>query len=159
MKNMNIQKNIINHTPSEAYHFLQENPNAVLIDVRTKEEHQFVGIPDVANLALIPVKTLPQFSVNEDFVEQVITYLTQQSNDNNQNNPNNQEISIVVLKTPLLMLCRSGVRSLFAGELLLQHGFTEVYNIQYGFEGDLDDTKHRSTKNGWKFEQLPWKQN
>jgi len=45
-----------------------------------------------------------------------------------------------------------------AGEFLEQHGFPDVYNVLYGFEGELDEHHHRSTHNGWRFDGLPWEQ-
>ncbi|MDX1810982.1 MAG: rhodanese-like domain-containing protein, partial [Gammaproteobacteria bacterium] len=59
---------------------------------------------------------------------------------------------------PILLICRSGKRSLEAGEHLIKEGFQEVYNIEGGFEGPLDEKHHRSTLNGWRFDNLPWEQ-
>jgi len=59
---------------------------------------------------------------------------------------------------PILLICRSGKRSLEAGKLLLKEGFHDVYNIEDGFEGELDENHHRSTLAGWRFEGLPWNQ-
>jgi rhodanese-related sulfurtransferase len=60
--------------------------------------------------------------------------------------------------SPVVLICRSGKRSLEAGELLIKEGFTDVYNVLDGFEGELDDHHHRSTKGGWRFDGLPWEQ-
>jgi rhodanese-related sulfurtransferase len=59
---------------------------------------------------------------------------------------------------PIVLICRSGNRSAEAGEALEKAGFKHVYNVTHGFEGDLDEKHHRSTKNGWRFEGLPWEQ-
>jgi rhodanese-related sulfurtransferase len=59
---------------------------------------------------------------------------------------------------PVVLVCRSGKRSLEAGKLLLHNGFLDVYNINEGFEGELDETHHRSTLGGWRFHGLPWEQ-
>ena len=59
---------------------------------------------------------------------------------------------------PVVLICRSGNRSKEAGEFLEQNGFTDVYNVLYGFEGELDDGHHRSTRNGWRHDGLPWEQ-
>ena len=56
------------------------------------------------------------------------------------------------------MLCRSGARSATAGEMLVNNGYTNVYNVLEGFEGDKDENGHRSTINGWRFHGLPWEQ-
>ena len=59
---------------------------------------------------------------------------------------------------PVVLICRSGKRSLEAGNLLIDKEFKEVYNIVEGFEGELDDNHHRSTQGGWRFHGLPWEQ-
>jgi rhodanese-related sulfurtransferase len=60
--------------------------------------------------------------------------------------------------TPVLLICRSGVRSLEAGKVLVEAGFCDVYNIAHGFEGELDEAHRRGTLSGWRFEGLPWEQ-
>jgi hypothetical protein len=47
---------------------------------------------------------------------------------------------------------------IFGCMYLERHVFPEVYNVVTGFEGDLDETHYRSTKNGWRFDGLPWEQ-
>jgi rhodanese-related sulfurtransferase len=59
---------------------------------------------------------------------------------------------------PIVLICRSGNRSIEAGEALLKAGFTQVYNVLHGFEGELDDKHHRGSTAGWRFEGLPWEQ-
>ena len=59
---------------------------------------------------------------------------------------------------PIVLICRSGNRSIEAGEALLNAGFTQVYNVLHGFEGELDETHHRNSVNGWRVEGLPWEQ-
>jgi len=61
-------------------------------------------------------------------------------------------------ETPLLLICRSGVRSLYAAEALTAAGYKECYNIAGGFEGDKNPQGHRGGVNGWKVAGLPWKQ-
>ena len=58
----------------------------------------------------------------------------------------------------VLLLCRSGKRSIDAGQVLEKAGFSDVYNVLHGFEGDLDENFHRGRKNGWRFDGLPWAQ-
>jgi rhodanese-related sulfurtransferase len=57
-----------------------------------------------------------------------------------------------------VLICRSGKRSLEAGNLLLKEGFENVYNVKDGFEGEPDEHHHRSTLGGWRYEGLPWEQ-
>ncbi len=58
----------------------------------------------------------------------------------------------------VILLCRSGQRSVDAARVLEADGFTDVVNVLHGFEGDLDAGFHRSTTNGWRFDGLPWEQ-
>jgi rhodanese-related sulfurtransferase len=60
------------------------------------------------------------------------------------------------LTRPLLIICRSGRRSVDAGEALEAAGFSNVINVLDGFEGELDDNYHRGTLGGWRFHGLPW---
>ena len=57
-----------------------------------------------------------------------------------------------------VVICRSGNRSLDAGHALEEAGFTQVYNVLHGFEGELDDKHHRGSMTGWRFDGLPWEQ-
>lgn len=128
---------IQNLNPLQAWDFLQQNSNAVLIDVRTKMEHLFVGHPPQA--IHIPWKEAPDWQLNPNFIAQVGEIV---------HNPN----------TPILLLCRSGQRSLEAAILLEQSGYTHLINIAEGFEGTLDNNKQRGNLNGWRFAGLPWQQ-
>lgn len=128
---------IENLNPQQTWDFLQQNPNAVLIDVRTKMEHLFVGHPPKA--IHIPWKEAPDWQLNPNFIAQVRQVVS---------NPN----------TPILLLCRSGQRSLEAAVLLGQSGYAHLINIAEGFEGALDENKQRGKINGWRFAGLPWQQ-
>lgn len=116
---------------------MQENPAAVLIDVRTAIEHSFVGHPP--NAIHVAWKEFPGMQLNETFVEQV----QQHAPDRN---------------APVLLLCRSGVRSVDAAKALEADGYQHLINILEGFEGPLDEQKHRNTVGGWRFHGLPWQQ-
>jgi rhodanese-related sulfurtransferase len=59
---------------------------------------------------------------------------------------------------PVVLICRSGHRSLYAGEALEAAGFPRVINVLEGFEGPLDDDYHRGTLGGWRYRGLPWQQ-
>ncbi len=126
---------IKNLDPKESWTLLQENSNAVLIDVRTAIEHSFVGHPPKA--IHIPWKEFPSMQVNDQFVAQV-------------------EAIVKEKNTPILLLCRSGQRSLAAAKKLEDYGYQFLINIAEGFEGALDDKKHRGNIDGWGFHDLPW---
>jgi len=128
---------IENLDPKQAWALLQENPTAVLIDVRTAIEHSFVGHPPRA--IHVAWKEFPGMQLNTGFVQQV----QQHAPDKN---------------TPILLLCRSGVRSVDAAKALEAEGYQHLVNILDGFEGPLDDNKHRGTLGGWRYHGLPWLQ-
>jgi rhodanese-related sulfurtransferase len=59
---------------------------------------------------------------------------------------------------PVLLLCRSGKRSVLAAEAAAKAGFTAVFNVLEGFEGELDAAHQRGRADGWRFHRLPWVQ-
>ncbi len=123
-------------TPKEAYDFLQSNPEAVFIDVRSEMEHMFVGHP--LGSILIPWVDGPDWEIDPNFVSKVRKAAS--------------------VNRPVVLVCRSGRRSADAGMALEAAGIKEVYNVAHGFEGDLDDNHHRNSHNGWRFDGLPWAQ-
>ena len=60
--------------------------------------------------------------------------------------------------TKVVIICRSGQRSVAAGVELEKAGFADVYNVLEGFEGPLDESHHRGTLGGWRKAGLPWEQ-
>jgi rhodanese-related sulfurtransferase len=123
-------------TPKEAYEFMQRSPDAVMIDCRSEMEYFFVGHPTGAIHAAW--NDGPEWEVNPHFVGQVK--------------------KVASMNRPVVLICRRGNRSLEAGEALAQAGFSEVYNVLHGFEGELDENHQRNSKTGWRFEGLPWVQ-
>ncbi len=132
-------------TPPEAWEILQTSADAVLLDVRTSMEFDYVGHP--MNAINIPWQEAPDWEIKTDFVDMVRKTLASRTE-------GNRDIETL----PVLTICRSGKRSLAAAEALSKSGFRNVYNIEEGFEGDRDGAKHRSTINGWRFHNLPWEQ-
>jgi rhodanese-related sulfurtransferase len=128
-----------NILPREAYQRLQGNAAAVLIDVRTQPEWTFVGVPAVDRLVRLAWQVFPEMQVNAHFVQDI----------EQMGLPKDAEI---------LCICRSGARSSSAASALAEAGFTNCWNVAEGFEGDKDETGHRSTMNGWKHAGLPWVQ-
>jgi rhodanese-related sulfurtransferase len=131
--------------PKQAYEILETEEKAVLIDVRSTMEYQFVG--HAPNSIHVPLKEPPDWETTQNYVDNVKKALQEQF-------PDMQEFSDI----PLLMLCRSGARSATGGEMLINAGYTNVYNVLEGFEGDKDENGHRNTINGWRFQGLPWEQ-
>lgn len=131
-------------TPIQAFQLLQDDPKSLLVDVRSQMEFLFIGHPVGAiNIAWIDE---PDWNINPHFAAEVRKLVLGGLDHKSGHN------------VPILLICRSGKRSLEAGELLLKEGFHQVYNISEGFEGELDDSHHRSTLGGWRFEGLPWEQ-
>jgi len=105
--------------------------------VRTKMEHVFVGHPPGA--IHIAWKEAPDWQINTDFVSEVEKHQLDKT-------------------APVLLLCRSGQRSLEAAMALQAAGFTDLINIVDGFEGPLDQQQHRGQIAGWRHDGLPWRQ-
>lgn len=124
-------------TPPEAFAALQSAAGTLLVDVRDPVEFAFVGYP--VGAVNIPWKFAPDMRPNPDFVARVRAIAPDPA-------------------TPLLLMCRSGLRSLAAANALAEAGYGNLANIEEGFEGPLDEHQHRSTRGGWRFHGLPWVQ-
>ena len=136
---MSYKRNLL---PKMAVERLNENPEAVLIDVRTQAEHKYVGFPE--NSILIPWFDEPDLESDPDsFYESVLAVLGDRSD---------------VMDTELILICRSGFRSNEALKCLQSKGFTCVSHVASGFEGDLDENDHRGNLNGWRNDGMPWSQ-
>ncbi len=130
-------------SPAETWATLERDPAAVLVDVRTDAEWNFVGLPDLSGLGkqvvLIPWQLYPGMQVNADFAE----HLRQAG---------------LTPENRLYFLCRSGVRSQAAGQAARAAGFPNAFNVADGFEGPVGPDGHRGNTVGWKAERLPWRQ-
>ncbi len=140
--------NVEEISPVEAYEVLK-NEDAVLVDVRCDAEHIFVGQADLTNISgkmiLLPWKIFPGMAINPRFQMMLERELRNEFGEN-------------IHDLKLIFMCRSGARSLEAGMYCNQLGFKNCYNLTSGFEGRVNDKGHRSTIDGWKVENLPWKQ-
>jgi rhodanese-related sulfurtransferase len=139
------EKRVKELDPQQAWQILQENPRAVLIDVRSTMEYLFVGHPRGA--IHIPWIDEPEWKVNPNFAVKVREVLLGGAICHGDEGC-----------APVILICRSGKRSLEAGKVLLREGMQEVYHVTEGFEGDLDEDHHRSTLGGWRFRGFPWEQ-
>ena len=121
-----------------------DNPHAVLLDIRSTMEHLFVGHPKGAiHIAWVDE---PEWTINPQFLTRVRELMLGGGVDSGSG------------ATPVILICRSGKRTVDAGNLLVENGFDEVYNVLEGFEGELDQEHHRCTLGGWRFHGLPWEQ-
>ena len=132
-------------SPEEAYQLCQDDARTLLIDIRSSMEYLFVGHP--VGAVHLPWIDEPEWIINPHFAAEVRKLLLggASSSDNDDG-------------VHIILICRSGKRSKEAGEVLLDAGLTNVYNIEQGFEGELDSEHHRSTKDGWRHAGLPWEQ-
>ena len=124
-------------TPKETFEFLNANPDALLVDCRSEIEFFYVGHP--AGAVHVAWHEAPDWEVNPNFAREVL----QEAKDKDR---------------PILLICRSGKRTLDAGRALEEAGFADITNVLHGFEGDLDEDFHRGTRNGWRHDGLPWEQ-
>ncbi|OFE15529.1 sulfurtransferase [Humibacillus sp. DSM 29435] len=129
-------------TPDEAWVALRDQPDAVLVDVRTRAEWAYVGLPDLGvigkDVVQVEWQSYPDGGVNDLFTSDL-------------------EDAGVAHDQSVYFLCRSGVRSIAAAEAATRDGWAQAYNVLEGFEGPPDDRRHRSVA-GWKVTGLPWVQ-
>lgn len=129
--------------PKTAWKILSERKDAVLIDVRTRAEWNYVGLPDLETVARKPVliewQIFPSMQPNPEFVAALSGALPDK-------------------EVPLLFLCRSGARSAAAAKAMTAAGYSTCFNVADGFEGPLDAQAKRGAAGGWKAAELPWRQ-
>jgi rhodanese-related sulfurtransferase len=118
--------------PVEAHALLEHG--AVLVDVRTRAELEFVG--RVAGSVDIEWNTYPGGQRNPEFLRELTAALPQDA--------------------IVMFICRSGARSHGAALVAAQAGYARAYNVLEGFEGDRDQHGHRSSVGGWRAAGLPW---
>jgi rhodanese-related sulfurtransferase len=108
---------------------------ALLVDVRTGEERKFVGhVPDSLHVAWATGTALTR---NPRFAREL-------------------EAKVGGKDAVVLLLCRSGKRSVLAAEAATKAGLSHVFNVLEGFEGDIDAGQQRGKADGWRFHGLPW---
>lgn len=122
-------------TPALAARWMASG-EAVLVDVRTDAEREWVGF--VPGAVAVAWKQWPGMAMNPGFDDALRAAVS----------PGGKAV----------LLCRSGVRSVAAAKRAAELGI-EAYNILEGFEGDADADGHRGNRGGWRSRGLPWKQN
>jgi rhodanese-related sulfurtransferase len=129
-------------TPEATWKLLSDNPDAVLVDCRTEAEWRWVGVADLSSLSRDVVYVEWNRSNgqhNDNFVADLIASGVEPG------------------ERPVAFLCRSGNRSIGAAEAATAAGIGPSYNILDGFEGNLDEHRHRGGA-GWRALGLPWRQ-
>jgi len=127
-----------NLLPREAWALIQQQPDALFVDVRMEIESMYVGRPP--GVINIPWYEYPTFQPD---IPQFVAAIEREAGDK---------------ARTVILICRTGQRTVDAAIALEAAGFTGVVNVLDGFEGDLDDDQHRSSENGWRFCGLPWEQ-
>jgi rhodanese-related sulfurtransferase len=120
-------------TPQEAWQLVSAR-SAVLVDVRTAEERQFVG--RIEDSVHVPWLIGAAFQRNPRFVRELESKVRRDA--------------------VILLLCRSGNRSTAAAHALTEARFPNAFNVLEGFEGDLDQRRQRGHQGGWRSHGLPW---
>ncbi len=131
----------------DAWRELAGHTDVHLIDVRTRAEWSFVGLPDLSSISKQPIliewQSFPTGERDADFVAKLSELLAAQG---------------ATRSSRLLFLCRSGGRSLSAATAMAEAGYDNCVNVVEGFEGPLDSNRRRGTEAGWKAAGLPWMQ-
>lgn len=125
-------------TPREAWALVQAQPDALFVDVRMEIESLYVGRPP--RVENIPWYEYPDLTPDPARFAAAV-----------EREAGRKDRTVV-------LICRSGKRTLEAGQALEAAGFTDVAHVLHGFEGELDDRFHRSTVSGWRHDGLPWEQ-
>jgi rhodanese-related sulfurtransferase len=131
----------------EVWAKLKSDAKSVLVDVRTRAEWTFVGVPDLAPIGkqVLPIEwqSFPDNRVDPAFVERLREGL---------------KIRGVDRSSELFFICRSGGRSQMAARAASAAGYSRCRNVAEGFEGPLDSNRQRGQVAGWKAKGLPWVQ-
>ncbi len=126
---------------------LATSPEAVLVDVRSRAEWAYVGVPVLADLGKSPLLVAwNDFDTGTrvpDFLGRLNAAV---------------EALGVGKDAALYFICRSGSRSRNAAIMATDGGYSHCYNVEDGFEGNLGPDGHRATAGSWKAEGLPWAQ-
>ena len=127
-----------NLQPQEAWQFLQNQPTVLFVDVRMEIESLYVGRPP--GVVNVPWYEYPELQADPAAFAAAVAREAQDK------------------MQPVLLICRSGQRTLDAGKALEDAGFANVAHVVHGFEGELNAQFRRSTLSGWRFDGLPWEQ-
>jgi len=129
----------------QAWSLMQAELSAKLIDTRSTMEFVMIGHPQGA--VHIPWQDDPDWTCNPRFTEDIKSLIADEENKPDRG-----------YSPPIILICRCGERSLEAGRRLMADGLENVYSVEFGFEGPLDEKRRRSSVSGWRFDGLPWQQ-
>jgi len=134
-----------NVSPKSASQMLHDDPRAILVDIRSSMEYLFVGHP--VGAVHLPWIDEPDWEINPHFVPEVRKLMLGGAVCDSEEGC-----------APIVLICRSGKRSKEAGKVLLAAGLSNIFHIDEGFEGELNEHHQRSSVGGWRFHGLPWEQ-
>lgn len=129
-----------------------QNGKVLFLDVRTRAEAQFLGMAEGVD-ALVPYVEFQEFMTDWD--ESRGFYKLEPFSDFASEVERRLKAKGLGKTDTIVLICRSGERSSRAADLLESLGYTKVYTVLYGFEGELS-AKGRRNINGWKNDGLPW---
>jgi rhodanese-related sulfurtransferase len=140
----------------EAYELKQRlGEKALFVDIRTRAEISYLGMPTVAD-AHIPAFEHPpnatwddkssrfKMEPNADFEPELARRLAARQ---------------LSKSDVVILICRSGDRTTRAVNFLADQGYSKVYSVIDGFEGDAiaeGPQAGQRVLNGWKNTGLPW---
>ena len=126
---------------------------ALFVDIRTKAEVMFTGSPTMVD-AMVPYVDFPDIGLTFD--DKRGAYKLEPNNDFASELARRLAEKGLTKNDVVILMCRSGDRSSRAiNQQLADAGYTKVYSVVDGFEGDMSKDGRRSV-NGWKNAGLPW---
>lgn len=144
-------------TPRQAHEMKTANPGGVaLFDVRTRAEAMYVGWPGEAD-ALVPFVEHPE--IMSDWDDKRFMYKLEPNQDFLPEIERRLQAKGLGKDATIILICRSGDRSSKAADRLQVAGYSKVYSVAEGFEGDSAKDGAQAGQrvvNGWKNAQLPW---
>lgn len=142
-------------TAQQAYdHTIAHMDKTLFLDIRTPSELNYLGAASVMD-AHVPFVLMDisgwndkkhryKRADNKNFVADVEARLKKKG---------------LTKDDTVILMCRSGKRSASAVNKLAEAGYTKVYSVVDGYEGDKSKdpaTKGMRVVNGWKNSRLPW---
>ena len=124
----------------------------LFLDVRTRAEAMYVGMPTGVD-ALVPF--VEHQELMTDWDDRRGMYRLEPMQDFVPEVNRRREAKGLAKTDPVVLICRSGDRSSRGADRLAAEGFTQVWSVVDGFEGDLGGDGRRGV-NGWKNAGLPW---
>lgn len=124
----------------------------LFLDVRTRAEAMYVGMADGID-ALVPYVEHQELMTDWDDTRGI--YRLEPLQDFVPEVNRRRQAKGLGKNDIVILICRSGDRSSRSANRLQDDGYTRIYSVVDGFEGDKSK-EGRRTVNGWKNAGLPW---